>query len=107
MANIRQFVRGRPIPAAQLNRLVDGVNELQADAAPRQRRRGSQAPLITDDVQTEGITVVGVWQEIYRATSTVRVTNPEDENQYVDVDRVERIYFALPDGSVVMQQLAN
>jgi len=38
--------------------------------------------------------------ELTRSTSTVRVENPEDETQYVDVERIDRVLFLGTDGSV-------
>lgn len=51
-----------------------------------------------DDPPPEG---PAVWTEIARTTSTVRVENPEDPEQYVDVERVETALFRLPDQSEV------
>jgi hypothetical protein len=39
-----------------------------------------------------------VYTEIERETETVRVTNPSDATQYVDVQRIKSILFRGPDG---------
>jgi len=38
------------------------------------------------------------YEEVARAVSVVRVTNPSDSEQWVDVERIERIMFRGPDG---------
>lgn len=42
-----------------------------------------------------------VYTEVSRTNQTVRVVNPEDEEQYVDVERVVSITFSGPDGNYV------
>jgi hypothetical protein len=42
-----------------------------------------------------------VYTEVSRTTETVRVTNPSDANQYVDVARITSILFRGPDGKDV------
>lgn len=42
-----------------------------------------------------------VYTEIERTTETVRVRNPSDSSQYVDVARIKSILFRAPDGSDV------
>lgn len=39
-----------------------------------------------------------VYSEVSRTTETVRVTNPQDSNQWVDVARIKSITFRGPDG---------
>jgi hypothetical protein len=39
-----------------------------------------------------------VWEEVERETETVRVRNPSDSTQYVDVARIKSILFRGPDG---------
>lgn len=41
-----------------------------------------------------------VFAETKRQTSTVRVTNPQDSEDWVDVERIERISFRGPDGLI-------
>jgi hypothetical protein len=46
-----------------------------------------------------------VYSEVSRVTETVRVTNPNDSNQYVDVARIRNITFRGPDGIDVRFEL--
>jgi hypothetical protein len=48
-----------------------------------------------------------VYNEISRTTNTVRVTNPTDAQDYVDVERITSITFAGPDGKNVKFVLNN
>lgn len=48
-----------------------------------------------------------VFREIARAVTVVRVTNPEDSAQYVDVERIDKIQFRGPDGKRYELQLNN
>jgi len=48
-----------------------------------------------------------VHYELRRTTSTVRVENPEDETQYVDVERIESILFLGSDGSSTEFNFSN
>jgi hypothetical protein len=41
-----------------------------------------------------------IYTEVERTTETVRVRNPQDANQYVDVARIKSIRFRGPDGTV-------
>lgn len=47
------------------------------------------------------------WHEIRRLTSTVRVENPDDEEQFVDVLRIDSVLFVTGDGSVVELRFNN
>jgi hypothetical protein len=38
-----------------------------------------------------------IWDEVSRATSTIRVFNPQDENQWVDVERIDSLIMRGPD----------
>lgn len=102
-----RFKPGDGLSARRLNTVVDPLNELLADAAPRQKRSPPEGPLITDDVTTEGTPQIETWDEVFRGTETVRVTNPEDSEQYVDVERVTGITFRRPDGVLVLLRLDN
>ena len=44
--------------------------------------------------------VVLEFTEIARETTTVRITNPLDANDFVDVERIDRITFLGPDGLI-------
>jgi hypothetical protein len=41
-----------------------------------------------------------LYHEVARQVSVVRISNPEDASQYVDVERIERIVFRGPDRDV-------
>lgn len=47
------------------------------------------------------------WSEIRRRTSTVRVENPDDAEQWVDVERIDEILFVKSDGSTARLSLNN
>jgi hypothetical protein len=47
------------------------------------------------------------YSEISRETETIRVENPDDEEQYVMVERINTIDFSSPDGSTVRFILKN
>lgn len=48
-----------------------------------------------------------VYTEVSRATKVARVTNPDDESQYVDVERITSITFSGPDGVDVIFNLKS
>ncbi|NEI52723.1 hypothetical protein GR217_34455 [Rhizobium leguminosarum] len=47
------------------------------------------------------------WFEISRETSDVRVENPDDSDQYVIVQRVEKITFQTPEGELIRLNFKN
>lgn len=42
-----------------------------------------------------------IYREISRTVSVIRVENPSDASQFVDVERIETIDFTAPDGGTV------
>lgn len=68
------------------------------------KARGSRQENSSGDlVELDALVGTGVYvthNELTRATSTVRVENPEDATQYVDVERIDRVLFLGTDGSV-------
>lgn len=106
MPTIPRFGKGRPIPAVRLNQVVDGVNALNLDKLPRQEDRGAEGPLVTDDEKTEQA-AVEVWNEVSRTVETVRVENPDDSEQYVDVERVQTITLRRDNGELILMRLSN
>ena len=50
-------------------------------------------PTQPEEEEEEGL----VYQEVERTTTTVRVENPDDSEQFVDVERIDRITFLGPD----------
>ena len=55
-----------------------------------------------DDEQVELL-----FTETARVTTTVRIENPSDSSQFVDVERIDRISFVGPDGVVRTFVLSN
>jgi hypothetical protein len=47
------------------------------------------------------------WFELSRETSDVRVENPDDSDQYVIVQRVEKIIFQTPEGERIRLNFKN
>ncbi|MBX9606407.1 MAG: hypothetical protein K2Y51_09285 [Gammaproteobacteria bacterium] len=47
------------------------------------------------------------YTEVSRVTSTVRVENPGDPAQYVDVERIDQILFASGDGRTLLLKFNN
>lgn len=47
------------------------------------------------------------WDEVSRTTSTVRVTNPADSSQYVDVQRIESVTFRTISNSMITLHFNN
>ena len=91
-----------PIRASWANSLVDSVNLLQGAVPAPQQRREPAPTFYNDSGDIEGAEPVGdeLWLEVARTTSTVRVENPDDANQYVDVERIDAICFFTPRGRV-------
>jgi hypothetical protein len=78
-----------------------------AAQTPEEDRRGFRivdpAPKKDPTENTEKKT--RVYSEVNRVTETVRVTNPSDSAQYVDVQRIKNITFRGPDGVDVRFEL--
>lgn len=54
-----------------------------------------------DDDTPEPLVETVDWPEVSRTVSVVRIFNPEDGSQYVDVERIETITFRRDDGVLV------
>ena len=69
-----------------------------AAQTPEEDKRGFQIvnPKPNKDPNEEK--PVLVYTEVVRVTDTVRVKNPQDAQQYVDVERIKSITFRGPDG---------
>ncbi len=48
-----------------------------------------------------------VYSEKSRVTNTVRVTNPQDDSQFVDVERIEKLVLAATNGDEIHFNLNN
>ena len=107
--------RGDPIRARYLNGQADQIDELRRRLARVERANGVQAvdsnaaesnlspaqladPLIASADVLRGLDTGRAFAEIARVSSVVRVFNPEDDAQYVDVERVDLITFETIDG---------
>ncbi len=95
MPNIPRFTKGRIISAQQLNEVVSSVNALNEINLPTQINEGNTFPAFDDSEETESASEyqANTWTEIARTTTTVRIENPEDAEQYVNVERVVTITF--------------
>lgn len=70
-------------------------------AAPENAIYVNLPPIDTSDPNaTDGPDLGLIFTETARQTSTVRVFNPQDSADYVDVERIERISFRGPDGLI-------
>lgn len=93
---------GPPRPANQEARTR--AQALGAQFAQEELRQNTVDGAPTD--QPPGIENVRM-SEIRRDTSTVRVTNPENEDQYVDVARIDRVLMFGSDGKTYELQFVN
>lgn len=91
--------KGQPIRATFLQSLRDALANGR-EALPGPARAGQA-------LEIEDAPVGEVWTETSRETETVRVTNPEDEEQYVDVERMTRVTFVMPSGLTVTLVFSN
>jgi len=60
-----------------------------------------------EEVDEQALEKKVVLREIGRSTTTVRVENPSDSSQYVDVERINRIAFRDPNGFIYEFVLNN
>lgn len=98
IAEISPFRRGERITADRMNQLVDGINSLATLAAPRDM----------DEGLNEGEIASQTLSEIGRSSVEVRIENPEDEDQYVDVLRPTEITLINPrTGDITTWELIN
>jgi len=84
VARVPQIVRGQPITARYLNTLGEAINaNIEAIARPKS---------LKGKVKNQDGTFGGdTWEEAGRTTKSVRIFNPADATQYVDVDRIETV----------------
>lgn len=108
--------------ARYLHRVVDQLNRntvalrqpRQVDPEDVNARPESKIALATDETGAQNDETLAEdeldtesWIELSRFTSTVRVENPEDATQYVDVERMDGVVFNKPDGSRVKLIFTN
>jgi len=82
-----RVARGQAITANLWNELADAVDE--SLFSPRDITAGITTEEV-EEIVTSGSTS---WTEISRTSDTVRVENPEDATQFVDVERMRTIVF--------------
>jgi len=93
MPKIRMIAKGDRITAPYLNSITAKVEKLdEAITPPSELPKDSPAPTREGDE---------TWTEIERTTTTERVTDPNDENVYVDVDRFVTVTFEKSGGKLV------
>lgn len=73
---------------------------LRSDKTEPSRSSGFSTT-ISDKEEDEEEEPVRLYQEIRRTVSVIRVENPSDASQFVDVERIETIDFTAPDGGTV------
>lgn len=102
MERVPHIRQGERIRArTYLQPLERSIKELQ-QGAPRPRPVES-----TRQVDGE-LEPAEVWAEIDRTVSVVRVTNPGDSAQFVDVERIDSITFQRStDGQSITMEFAN
>lgn len=115
---VNRLRRGEPIRARYLNAIADSVDELRARVSRLEGGEGTQAtdanpqasnlspaqlldPTLDAASVTQGLGAGRVLSEIARLVTVVRVENPSDPAQFVDVERVEIVTFGDADGEKV------
>lgn len=80
--------RGQALTADLWNSLADYVDP------PLLSPRQVEAPVTSEQVAETDPDPASTFYEVARASDTVRVENPDDENQYVNVERLRAITFS-------------
>lgn len=93
---IERIRRGQIIRAAYLDTMAQAINDLNGTISPPAQIGAPAEPEQINSATGE------VWREITRSTDTVRIENPDDPEQYVDVERVMTVTMSRPDGSSVL-----
>ncbi len=89
---VRRIRRGQVIRARYLQQFEDVAEAFEGQL---RRPRQAGAPLEAEQINSS---VGTVWVEIGRIEQTVRVTNPDDDEQYVDVARMVTVTLRSPAG---------
>ena len=105
MERVRPPERGRPITARYLQNTTRRIAQLErGGGAPKSTQPKGSAPESTEtpvaNIGNES------WTETARTTTTVRIENPSDASQFVDVERVVTITFDRGDGTTVVLNLS-
>jgi hypothetical protein len=101
--------KGRPITAKFLGRIATRINALDHDldrarvaAAQTMPANANTNPLaLLDPATGASVDLRTAWTEIARAVRIVRVTNPDDDQQYVDVEIADAVTFCGPGGQTM------
>jgi len=86
--------RGQAITARVFNELAEAVDK--GISGPKDLTEG----LTSDEAESLSVSGGGLFLETTRVSETVRITNPEDEAQYVDVSRPRAITFIGSGGTL-------
>ena len=87
-------VKGQVITAALLNEHASAIDALGPGInAPKDVNEPG-----VENEQAPGNEASEVWNFSSRVAETIRVENPDDSTQYVDVDRDTKVVFASSDG---------
>lgn len=111
MNAVRSIRKGQVITHGYLSSMAGAINELfDRQRPPTQTNRGRASELTPTTTETETVNTGTssshiVWTEQSRVTQTVRVENPDDEDQYVDVERISTV--TLSDGVNLMSLVFN
>lgn len=92
--------KGEAITALYLGNTTDRIRKLEGVVGAR-----SADPVPSDPVNAQQ-TSSESWTETARTTTTVRIENPSDSSQFVDVERVVTITFDRGDGTTVVLNLS-
>ncbi len=98
---------GDVITAQYLNQVTGEINELQRFVPPKML--GQDKPTETSGETPSGgsATQSVTWDEWSRSEDLVRVTSPNDEEVYVDVDRIVSVTFKDGGGQEMTLNFSN
>lgn len=105
LTKVRPPNRGEGITARYLQNTTRRIDQLErGGGAPKSLQPQGSAP---ESTETPSVNPGNEsWTETARTTTTVRITNPSDPAQFVDVERVVTITFDRGDGTTVVLNLS-
>ncbi len=105
---VPSITRGQPISAGFLNVMGNNINLLAGALDKPQAKPGDASPKRSSSPETSDQADPNAppadpntYNETGRYTSMVRVTNPDDPAQYVDVERIEWVSFVNAAGETL------
>lgn len=121
MRTIPLIKRGEPIRARYLSSMAEAINDTARKLArigaqvDQQLRRSGQDGSNLDPQQLAepeariadpeiGLSDGAIYVEAGRSVTTVRVENPSDSAQYVDVERIRTVTLVAADGKILQLQ---